>query len=124
MKDHVDKQELWYEEEEQEENNGQETIDFCFRGGQSLFNVSEVKNMNVAEALPTVGTINTTENLTDFTHKDFKQLAAKVQKEKQQDRGNYFEMEQRYREDKGSVNWKRTVILKNQFNPTQNAITE
>ena len=40
LKDHVDKQELWYEEEEQEEDNGQETIDFCSGGGQSLFNVS------------------------------------------------------------------------------------
>ena len=58
--------------------------------------------MNVAEALPTVGMINTTENVTDFIHKDFKQLAAKVLKEKQQDRDNYLEMEQRYREDKGS----------------------
>ena len=50
LKDYVDKQELWYEEEEQEENNGQETIDFCSGGGQILFNASEVKNMNVAEA--------------------------------------------------------------------------
>ena len=80
FKDHVDKQELWYEKEEQAEDNEQETIDLCSRGGQSLFNVSEVKNMNVAEALPTVGTINTTENVTDFIHKDFKQLAAKVLK--------------------------------------------
>ena len=55
--------------------------------------------MNVAEALPTAGTINTTENVTDFIHKDFKQLAAKVLK---QDRDNYLEMEQRYREDKDS----------------------
>ena len=58
--------------------------------------------MNVAEAFPTVGTINTTENVTDFIHKDFKQLAVKVLKEKQQHRDNYLEMEQRYREDKGS----------------------
>ena len=29
LKDHVDKQELWYEAEDQEEDNGQETIDFC-----------------------------------------------------------------------------------------------
>ena len=57
--------------------------------------------MNVAEALSTVGTINTTESVTDFIHTDFKQLAAKVLKEKQQDRDNYLEMEQRYREDKG-----------------------
>ena len=49
--------------------------------------------MNVAEALPTVGTINTTENVTDFIHKDFKQLAAKVLKEKQQHRDNYLERE-------------------------------
>ena len=40
--------------------------------------------------------------MTDFIHKDFKQLAAKVLKEKQQDRDNYLEMEQRYREDTGS----------------------
>ena len=58
--------------------------------------------MNVVEALPTVGTINTTENVMDFILKDFKQLAAKLLKEKQQDRENYLEMEQRYREDKGS----------------------
>ena len=70
LKDHVDKQEPWYEEEEQEEDNGQETIEFCSGGDQSLFNVYEVKNMNVTEALPTVGTINTTENVTDFIHKD------------------------------------------------------
>ena len=57
--------------------------------------------MNVAEALSTVGTINTTESVTDFIHKHFKQLTAKVLKEKQQDRDNYLEMEQRYREDKG-----------------------
>ena len=50
----------------------------------------------------TVGTINTTKHVTDFIHKDFEQLATKVLKEKQQDRDNYFEMEQRYREDKGS----------------------
>ena len=39
LKDHVDNQELWYEEEEKEEDNGQETIDFCSGGGQCLFNV-------------------------------------------------------------------------------------
>ena len=112
MKDHVDEQELWYEEEDQEEGNGQETIHFCSGGGQSLFNVSEVKSMNVAEALPTVGMINTTENVTDFIHKDIRQLPIKVLKEKQHDRDNYLEMEQRYTEDKGSE-WKRTMILKN-----------
>ena len=58
--------------------------------------------MNGAEALPTVGAINTTENVTDFTHEDLKQLAAKVLKEKQHNRDNYLEMEQRYREGKGS----------------------
>ena len=57
--------------------------------------------MNVAEALPTVATINITESVMDFIHKDFKQLAAKMLNEKQQDRDNYLEMEQRYREDKG-----------------------
>ena len=72
LKDHVDNQELWYEEEEQERDNRQETIYFCSGGDQSSFNVSEVKNMNVAEALPTGGTINTTENVTNFIHKDFK----------------------------------------------------
>ena len=40
--------------------------------------------------------------MTDFNHKDFKQLVTKVLKEKHQDRDNYLEMEQRYREDKGS----------------------
>ena len=40
--------------------------------------------------------------MTDFIHKDVKQLAAKVLKEKRQHRDNYFEMEQRHREDKGS----------------------
>ena len=75
LKDHVDKQELWYEE--QEDDNGQETIDFCSGGGQRLFNVSEVKNVNVAEALPTVGMINTTENVTDFTTKTLSSLPPK-----------------------------------------------
>ena len=41
--------------------------------------------------------------MTDFIHKDFKQLvAAKMLKEKQQDRDSYLEIEQRYREDEGS----------------------
>ena len=50
----VDKTELWYETAQINPDEIEEgAIDFCAGGGESLFNVEEMRNMSMAQELTT-----------------------------------------------------------------------
>ena len=58
--DLVDKTELWYETAQSNPDEIEdETFDFCVGGGESLFNVEEVRNLSIAQELSTFEANNT-----------------------------------------------------------------
>ena len=101
--DLVDKTELWYETAQiNPDQIDKEAIDFCAGGGESLFNVEEVRNMSLAQELSTFEASNA-EKPADFIHEDFKSLANKVFEKKSLERDIYLEKERLYRDEQGST---------------------
>ena len=97
--DLVDKTELWYEAAQiNPDEIGEEAIDFCAGGGESLLNVEEVRNMSMAQELSTFKA-NNAEKPAGFIYGDFKNLADKVLEKKSLERDIYLEKERVYRED-------------------------